>query len=62
MGSNVISELPSILEDFKRKKIYILSDNNTWKAAGEKFATHTLKGNHLMYLYNQSNMIEIFYS
>lgn len=45
MGSNVISELPSILEDFKRKKIYILSDNNTWKAAGEK-VYHTLKGNH----------------
>ncbi len=45
IGSNVISELPSILEDFKRKKIYILSDNNTWKAAGEK-VYHTLKGNH----------------
>lgn len=26
-------------------KIYILSDNNTWKAAGEK-VYHTLKGNH----------------
>ena len=45
IGSNVISELPSILEDFKCKKIYILCDNHTWKAAGEK-VYHTLKGNH----------------
>lgn len=45
IGKNVISELPSILRDFKNKKIYILSDNNTWKAAGEK-VYHLLKGNH----------------
>ena len=45
IGNNVISELPSILEDFKCKKIYILCDNHTWKAAGEK-VYHTLKGNH----------------
>lgn len=45
IGKNVISELPSILRDFKHKKIYILSDNNTWKAAGEK-VYHLLKGNH----------------
>ena len=45
VGKNVILELPSILRDFKNKKIYILSDNNTWKAAGEK-VYHLLKGNH----------------
>lgn len=45
MGSNAISKLPCILQNFKHKKIYILSDNNTWKAAGEN-VFHTLKGNH----------------
>lgn len=45
IGQNVISELPSILQNFKNKRIYILSDNNTWKAAGEK-VYHLLKGNH----------------
>lgn len=45
IGENAISELPIILHDFKDKKIFILSDNNTWKAAGEK-VYHLLKAHH----------------
>ncbi len=36
MGQGVIKRLPEILEDFKEKKIYMLSDNHTYQAAGEK--------------------------
>ncbi len=36
MGKGAIEKLPEVLENFKGKKIYLLSDNNTYKAAGEK--------------------------
>ena len=36
VGKGVISQLPEILEHYNTKKIFVLSDLNTYKAAGEK--------------------------
>lgn len=35
MGQGVISELPEMVKGLEAKKVYMLSDNNTYKAAGE---------------------------
>ena len=35
-GSGVISQLPAILKEYNVKKAYVISDINTWKAAGEQ--------------------------
>lgn len=36
MGSGVISQLPEIVKEYKAKKAFVLSDKNTYKAAGER--------------------------
>lgn len=36
IGKGAINELPDVAGAFKGKQIYMMSDNNTWKAAGEK--------------------------
>ena len=36
MGQGVISRLPEILSDYVKEKIYILCDQNTYRAAGRK--------------------------
>ena len=36
MGQGVISRLPAILSDYVKEKIYILYDQNTYRAAGRK--------------------------
>ena len=35
-GSGVINQLPEILKEYNVKKAYVISDTNTWKAAGEQ--------------------------
>jgi Glycerol dehydrogenase and related enzymes len=36
IGKGVIQQLPDIAAEFKGKQLYMISDNNTWKAAGEQ--------------------------
>lgn len=36
MGNGAIDQLPEILKEYKEHKIYMISDNHTWKAAGER--------------------------
>jgi len=36
IGKGVLKELPVVAAEFKGKQVYMISDNNTWKAAGEK--------------------------
>lgn len=36
IGKGVINQLPEVAAAFKGKQVYMISDNNTWKAAGEK--------------------------
>ena len=43
MGRDVIRRLPEILSDYAKDKIYILCDQNTYKAAGQK-VKETLEG------------------
>lgn len=42
MGKGMIGKLPEILDDFQQEKIYMLSDNHTYEAAGKK-VERTLK-------------------
>lgn len=35
IGKGVLNQLPEIAGEFKEKQVYMISDNNTWKAAGE---------------------------
>ena len=39
MGQGVIKELPEMVKGLGAKKVYMLSDNNTYKAAGETAET-----------------------
>lgn len=41
-GKDVLKDLPEILKDFQKRKLYMLSDNHTYEAAGEQ-AYHILK-------------------
>lgn len=34
IGTGVITQLPDLAAEFKRRQVYMVSDNNTWKAAG----------------------------
>lgn len=36
IGKGVLQQLPEVAADFKDKQVYMISDNNTWKAAGKK--------------------------
>ncbi|MGL4608054.1 MAG: sn-glycerol-1-phosphate dehydrogenase [Eubacteriaceae bacterium] len=36
IGKGAINKLTEVAADFKGKQVYMISDNNTWKAAGEK--------------------------
>ena len=36
MGQGVLKELPKVLEPFSGKKVYMLSDNHTFEAAGDR--------------------------
>lgn len=36
IGKDVIHQLPEIANEFKDEKVYMISDSNTWTAAGEK--------------------------
>ncbi len=36
VGAGVVERLPHYLDEFGAKKVYLLSDQNTWKAAGER--------------------------
>lgn len=36
IGKGTIQGLPEMASEFKGKQVYMISDNNTWKAAGEK--------------------------
>lgn len=36
IGKSVLQKLPEIAAEFKGRQVYMISDNNTWKAAGEK--------------------------
>lgn len=42
MGKDAIRQLPKVLEDFQERKIYMLSDNHTYEAAGKQ-VFHILK-------------------
>lgn len=35
IGKGVLNQLPEIAGEFKEQQVYMISDNNTWKAAGE---------------------------
>lgn len=58
IGKNVINNLPNYLKEFSNKKVLIIQDINTRKAAGEKVEeiledkfklnTHVFKQNHLL--------------
>lgn len=36
IGKGTIKELPEMASEFKGQQVFMVSDNNTWKAAGEK--------------------------
>ena len=58
IGKNIINNLPDYLKEFSNKKVLIIQDINTRKAAGEKveeiledkfkLKTHVFKQNHLL--------------
>ena len=46
-GSGVINKLPDIISEYKKTKAFVLSDKNTYKAAGEKVC-EILKENNII--------------